>query len=252
MISNPENILLTGGSGTLGRQIIETKIFENLLTPSREEVDLTKPESINKYLRNNNVDCVINSAALARMAACQETPIEAIMTNIIGTSNLVNSIIRMEERKQSTMRFIHISTDGVYSSINGNYSEKGPTIPYNRYGWSKLGAECSVNMLSNCVIVRTRFYNPDTIQFTDSADDIYTSSMPVNELIEAISYLVNSDYVGTINVGDVRMSEYDRYKKYKPLLKTCKRSDIEKKLNYAIASDASMDCGQWQRLKKIL
>ena len=107
-------------------------------------------------------------------------------------------------------------------------------------------------MLSDYVIIRTRFFNPDNIPFEDSADDIYTSSIPLNKLVEAIHLLVNSNYIGTINVGDVRMSEFDRYRKYKPLIKSCKRDNITKHLHFEIAKDASMDCDLWHKLKKQL
>ena len=40
------NILLTGGSGTLGTQIIKSELFDNLLTPSKKVLDITKLTSI--------------------------------------------------------------------------------------------------------------------------------------------------------------------------------------------------------------
>jgi len=247
-----KKILLTGSHGTLGNQIIKSKLFDDLVTPSKQVLDITQPVSIDEYLLDNDIDSVIHCAALARMAACQENPEKAILVNVVGTSYLVRSIIEFEKRKNKKIRFIYISTDGVYSSEKGDYSEKSATIPYNNYGWSKLGAECAVNMLSDYVIIRTRFFNPDNIPFEDSADDIYTSSIPLNKLVEAIHLLVNSNYIGTINVGDVRMSEFDRYRKYKPLIKSCKRDNITKHLHFEIAKDASMDCDLWHKLKKQL
>jgi len=161
----------------------------------------------------------------------------------------VRSIITMEDQKEKKIRFIHISTDGVYSSKKGNYSEKSATIPYNNYGWSKLGAECAVRLLSNYAIIRTRFFDPDNIPFVNSAKDIFTSSIPLSELVKAIHLLLYSKFIGIINVGDVKMSEFDRYKEYKPSLKFCKRDDITKDLNFEIAKDASMNCDLWQDLK---
>ena len=79
MITDSKNILLTGGSGTLGTQIIKSKLFDNLLITSRKEVDITNPTSIDKYLCINDIDFVIHGAALARMALCEEKPQEAII-----------------------------------------------------------------------------------------------------------------------------------------------------------------------------
>ncbi len=249
MISDSKNILLTGSNGKLGSAIIGSKLYNNLLNPSKDVLDITKPRSIDNYLYENDIDFVIHSAALARMSLCQEKPQEAIKTNIIGTSNLVRSIMKFEEEEKKIIRFIHISTDGVYICETGNYSEQGVTIPYNNYGWSKLGAECAVRLLTNYIIIRTRFFNPDNIPFENSATDIYTSSITLNKLVESIYFIMNTTFIGTINIGDVKKSEYNRYKKYKPSLKPCKRTDIAKKLNFEIGKDASMNCELWDKLK---
>ena len=243
------NILLTGGSGTLGTQIIKSEWFDNLLTPSKKVLDITKLTSINNFFCSNEIDFVIHCAGLSRMAICEDKPQDAIRTNIIGTANLVRSIIGIEQQQERKIRFIHISTDGVYNSKKGNYSETSATIPYNNYGWSKLGSECAVQLLSNYVVIRTRFFNPDNIPFDNSAKDVFSSSIPLNELVEAIHFLLYSEFIGTINVGDIRMSEFDRYKKYKTSLKPCTRADITKSLNFEIAKDASMDIDFWHELK---
>ena len=246
---NSKNLLLTGSHGELGSQIVKSKLFDNLLTPSKQELDITRPELIDEYLSNNDIGFVINCAAYARMALCEEKPQEAIITNVIGTSNLVNSIMKIENQKGQKIRFVHISTDGVYSSLKGNYSEKSATIPYNNYGWTKLGGECAVQLLDNFVIIRTRFFNPNSIPFNNSATDIFTSSIPLNELINAIHFILKSKFVGTVNIGSKRISDFEQYKKYKPSIKPYKRYQITKNLNFEIAKDAAMNCELWYSLK---
>ena len=80
--------LLTGSNGTLGNQIQRSKLFGDLVTPSKQVLDLTQPVSIDQYLLKNDIDSVIHCAALARMSICEEKPEDAILTNIIGTSKL--------------------------------------------------------------------------------------------------------------------------------------------------------------------
>jgi len=247
-----KKILLTGSNGILGNQIIKSKLFDDLMTPSRQVLDITQPVSIDEYLLTNDIDTVIHCAALARMTLCEEEPEEAIRTNIIGTSNLVCSILKIQDQKEKYIRFIHISTDGVYSSIKGDYSEKSATIPYNNYGWTKLGGECAVHLLANFVIIRTRFFNPNYLPFDNSATDIITSSITLNELVAAIHFILHSKFIGTINVGGRSMADFDRYKEYKPSLNPCIKSDITKHLNYEIAKDASMNCELWFSIKKNL
>ena len=157
------NILLTGGSGNLGKKILESKFFDNLLTPSRQEFDITKPPIIEYFFNTHTIDAVIHCAALARVGICETNPSEAIERNIIGTSNVVNAVLQNESRQKKTIRFIHISTDAVYEGERGNYSEYDQTIPKNNYGLTKLGAECAIRLLKNYCIIRTSFFNPELI-----------------------------------------------------------------------------------------
>lgn len=243
------NILLTGSSGKLGQAIIKSGYFSSLLTTSREILDVTKPTTIETFFSNNAIDAVIHCAALARMAECENNPIEAIHTNIIGTSNLVVEVLKKENMSQKKIRFIHISTDGVYPGTRGNYTEKDETIPYNKYGWTKLGAECAVNLLSNFCIIRTSFFNPKNISFNVSATDAYSSKVPLPYLVKAIGKMLESDFIGTINIGSEKSSDYKRYKAFKPQIKPCKLQDILRDVSFRMASDASLNCTLWKEIE---
>ena len=245
-----KNILLTGASGKLGKAIATSGIFPSLLTPLRKTLDITKLNTIKKFLDNNDFGAVIHCAAMARVKECEENPAKAIETNIIGTSNLVNEIINKEKKSKEKIRFIHISTDGVYPGIDGNYSEKDKTMPYNTYGWTKLGAECAVNALSNFCIIRASFFDPENIKFEDAATDAYSSKVPINYVVKAISTLLNSGFTGTINVGRERRSDYEHYKEFKPEIKKCKLVDIKKTINFMMYKDSSMDISLWKKIEK--
>jgi len=245
-----KKILLTGGTGTLGKAIIKSGHFENILSPDKEILDITKPETIEDFINKNDIGAVIHCAALARLRECEDNPIKSLGTNIIGTSNLVQGILKKEEKIKNKIRFIHISTDGVYDGIKGNYSEKDETIPCNKYGWTKLGAECAVNLLSNFCIIRTRFFDPSNIKFEKSAVDAYTSKITAFELAKAIKIMLESNFVGTINIGGTRISDYDAYKKYKPSIKPCKFEDILKETSFPMSKDASMDISIWKKIEQ--
>ncbi|MDX2195176.1 MAG: sugar nucleotide-binding protein [Cytophagales bacterium] len=238
-----KQILLTGGSGMLGQKIASEPLFANmLLTPSHTQLDICRYDSIIDYFTKYNIDAVIHTAALARMIKCDENAALAIDTNIIGTANLVKACLANATKN---IRFIHISTDGVYESTVGKYSEDSPVKPYNIYGYTKLAAENAVLVLANKVIIRTRFFNPQNIIFDTAPDDLFTSKVEVDYLVKAIYHLLYSDFQGIVNVGDVRMSEYERNKKYKADIKPCKRTDIIKDAKVALAADASMDTSSW-------
>ena len=147
-------------------------------------------------------------------------------------------------------KLIHISTDGVYPSIKGNYSENGPIKPHNVYGWTKLCSEFIVKMLSSYVVIRTRFFDKTNIRFKTAATDIFTSMIEVQSLIKKIKLISLTKFNGVINVGERRNSDFENYKKFKPRIKPCKRRDILKNLSFEIAKDASMNLNLFKKLRK--
>lgn len=244
-----KRILLTGGSGSLGKAITVSGYLPNIYAPSHKTLDITKPETIEKLFVRNNFDAVIHCAALARMTECENDPAKALEINIMGTCNLVMEVLKTNKKGQKDIRFIYISTDGVYPGSRGNYSEKDETIPYNKYGWTKLGAECAVNLLKNFCIIRTSFFDPESIRFDRSATDMYSSKVPVNYLTKAIAVMLESDFTGTINIGGERKSDYERYREFKPSLEPCSRDDIMKDIRFKIALDSSLNSSLWNEIE---
>ena len=171
-----------------------------------------------------------------------------MQTNLMGTCRIVEETLQKEKQRKKSIRFIHISTDGVYPSTHGHYKETDPTIPYNNYGWTKLGAECAVHMLKNFCIIRTRFFDPQNIPFKTHAVDSYSSSISLNDLAKAIHTLVYADFIGTVNIGGERKSDYTRYKKFKPSTKPCLLKHILNTVPFALSRDASLDCALWKKI----
>ena len=246
-----KKVLLIGGSGTLGSSIVRSNIFKNLDFPNKKNLNLLNKSSISKFLKKE-YDLVINCAAIARMKTCEKKPIKAIKVNIFGTLNLVKEIINYENRYKKKIKLIHISTDGVYPSIKGNYSETSTTKPYNVYGWTKLCSEIFVKMLGNYIVIRTRFFDKTKIRFSTAAIDIFTSMIEVKSLVKEIKNISLSKFVGIINVGGKRRSDFLNYKKFKKNIRPCKRKDIVKNLSFEIAKDASMNLYLLKKVKNEL
>lgn len=244
-----KNILLTGSTGKLGSAIEESKKFQNIISSTRKFLDITDKKSVKNFFQNNKIDMIIHCAALARMKRCEEDPIAAIKTNIIGTSNLIKETIKKEKDTNKKIRFIQISTDGVYQGTKGNYSEEDATIPYNKYGWTKLGAECAVQALSDFCIIRTSFFDPKKIRFNEAATDIYSSKVTIDYLVNAIKRMMDDKFIGIINIGAERKSEYERYKKFKASIKKCKFEDIKRQAKIPLAKDSSMNCNKWRKIE---
>ena len=104
-------------------------------------------------------------------------------------------------------------------------------------------------MLKNYIIVRTRFFDKNKIKFKAAATDIFTSMMEVQDLAKEIKNISQSSFVGLVNIGEKRKSNFNNYKKFKLNILPCKRKDIIKNLNFEIAKDASMNLKLLKKLK---
>ena len=193
-----KKILLIGGSGNLGTSIIKSDLFENLYYPSKKKLNILNINSIRESLNKNKFDLIINCAAMARIADCEKNSSKAINVNIGGTFNLVKEVLDYQIRHKKKIRFIHISSDSVYPSLKGNYSEKDSLGPYNVYGWTKLASEFLVRLVDEHIIIRTRFFVKEKIKYKKSAIDLFTSNIEVNDLVKKIKN--KGKFPGTIAV----------------------------------------------------
>ena len=88
-------------------------------------------------------------AGLSRpMKQHEEKIYKSIELNIIGTANIVKICSKMG------IKVIYLSSGYVYQGKKGNYKETDAILPWNNYGWSKLGGEASVQMYKNSLIIR--------------------------------------------------------------------------------------------------
>jgi UDP-N-acetylglucosamine 4,6-dehydratase len=138
-------ILVTGGTGSFGRKFIGMMLAEyhpaKLIVFSRDELkqhemrvagfdhtslryfigDVRDVERLRRAM--HGVDIVVHAAALKQVPACEYNPMEAIKTNILGSSNVVEAALDAGVKK-----VLALSTD---KAVN----------PINLYGATKLAAE---------------------------------------------------------------------------------------------------------------
>jgi FlaA1/EpsC-like NDP-sugar epimerase len=131
---NDREILITGGTGTLGkaltRELINNYHVRGIRIFSRDEEkhrlmqeefghdrisyligDVADKERL--YRAMNGVDIVIHTAAMKQVPACEQNPIEAVKTNINGTVNVINCAIDNDVEK-----VFFISTDKAVKPLN--------------------------------------------------------------------------------------------------------------------------------------
>ncbi len=194
-------ILITGSAGKLGNGL--ANIMDNIVLGTRENFDFTNLEMMQSFLNQHpTIKTIIHCGALVSPPKVNEQVDLAIKTNIIGTA-LLSSICF-----QKGIRLVYISTDYVFSGNKGNYTETDELLPQNKYAWSKLGGEASVQMLDNFVIIRMSF-GPDIFPYKAAFIDQYTSRERLSTIVEKIKNIAISDFKGIIHIGEDRKTVYD-------------------------------------------
>lgn len=239
-----KKLLITGGSGNLGKALRNNSFFKNSYFPSKNELNILNKNQLKQYFINNKFHIIIHCAALARMSECELNKKKAYSVNVMGTSNL----IELMKPYFPNALFIFISSDAVYPCLTGGYNEKSKLKAYNYYGKTKILAENKVKKNKNFLIVRTRFFNKNNIKFDDAAIDSYSSSIEVNLFVKYLKKLIIKECNGILNVGNKRISDYDLLKKYKKNIKKTTITKIQAKKSYNLSIDASMNCNKFNKV----
>ncbi len=125
----------------------KSKIFTpNLRSSLLSEIEALNPESIRNLLNQLSPRVVINCIAINYIGKTQVEIQGAYQVNALLPHSL------SEYCKSIGARFIHISTDGVFSGIKGDYTELDTPDPIDEYGVQKLKGEV---FYENCITLRT-------------------------------------------------------------------------------------------------
>ena len=145
-----KNIIVTGGSGRFAKVLKETKSKYNFIFRNKKQLNILSETSIKNNLKKFKPHYLMHLAGLSRPMKIHDKNIKkSIKLNIIGTANIVRACI------EKNLKLIYFSTSYVYEGKKGRYKETDPVLPWNNYGWSKLGGECAVQMYKNSLILRT-------------------------------------------------------------------------------------------------
>lgn len=147
-------ILITGSKGQLGNemQVIAKNYpkFQFLFTDV-DELDITRKESIEKFVVENKVNFIVNCAAYTAVDAAEDDIDKCYLINRDAIKNIG------EVAAKNSIKVIHVSTDYVFNGKNYiPYTEDMPVSPTSVYGKSKLaGEEALIAVCPDSVIIRT-------------------------------------------------------------------------------------------------
>jgi dTDP-4-dehydrorhamnose reductase len=135
------HLLLTGGDGQLGREILRAPWPDtvSIHAPSRGELDLTDQAGIARTFARGNYAAVINAAAFTAVDQAETEIANAFAVNAQGPAILAGLT------READIPLIHISTDYVFDGRSDRpYVEDDSVAPSNAYGASKLAGELAV------------------------------------------------------------------------------------------------------------
>ena len=170
-----KTLLITGGAGFIGSHVVRLFLKKypkykivNLdkLTYAGNLENLSDVEDYNNYVfergdivdkkcvqslfKKYNFDGVIHLAAESHVDRSISNPMEFIMTNVVGTLNLLNASKEYWDNFDGKL-FYHVSTDEVYGSLGpeGLFTESTPYDPQSPYSSSKASSDHFVRAYGN-------------------------------------------------------------------------------------------------------
>ena len=150
------NVLITGGSGLLGKSLRETKPAEARVKATwytncvgaEYQMDVCNRSQVNYIFNLVRPDVVIHCAANGSVDYAERNYSEVNQVNVEGTRNAGAAA------KEFGAKFVFISTNAVFSGNNPPYREDSDRNPVNRYGAIKRAAENWVMEQNNWLIIR--------------------------------------------------------------------------------------------------
>lgn len=163
-----KTIIITGGAGFIGSHVVREFVekysnyqiinldaltyagnLENLIdiqdapNYSFVKADITDANTINAIFQEYKPDGVIHLAAESHVDRSITDPSAFVMTNVIGTVNLLNAANELWKENFEGKRFHHVSTDEVYGTLGetGLFTEETSYDPHSPYSASKASSD---------------------------------------------------------------------------------------------------------------
>lgn len=196
-------VFITGGSGVLGRRLIENFPKEyTVFAPTSTECNILDLEKITSTIQHYNPEIIIHAAAYVDTFGCEKDLGKALTSNVVGTLNIVKASIPL------ICKVVYISSEYVFGGSKGNYTVNDRLDPKNIYGKTKAASEYIVSTLPNYQIIRAPFVSRT---YPEVFTDQYCSRFFLEEATGKIIKNILHNTEPLIHIAAERASLYELY-----------------------------------------